>query len=143
MAFGVSIQLIDDYGRTTTRRYENTQALAADAISDAASLITDFLAISDMGTVKHDVAISTVAANSPQSGANRDVGGTLHVRLDNGKLYPLRVAGIKASMLNADGSIKIDDEDVVAYVANFLTGGTFRVSEGNYVTDIVSGELDG
>jgi hypothetical protein len=143
MAFGVSIQLIDDYGRTTTRRYENTQALAADALTDVAALIVDFLAVSDLGTVKHDICVATVAANGAQSGANKDVGGTLHVRLNNGKLYPLKIPGIKDAMLNADGSIKIDDEDVIAYVANFLTGGTFRVSEGNYVTDIVSGELDG
>ena len=43
-------------------------------------------------------------------------------------------------MLNADGSVKTDDEHVVALIALFLTGGHLRVSEGNYITEVLSGE---
>jgi hypothetical protein len=46
-------------------------------------------------------------------------------------------------MVNPDGSLDIADQAIVDYVANFLTGGKFRVSEGNYITEILYGELDG
>lgn len=143
MAFQVGLEMIDDYGRITTRRFSETDALVADALTAVGALITDFLAVSDMGTVKHDIALQTVATNAPTAGANRDVGGTLHCRLDNGKMYPLKIPSIKATMLNPDGSIDIADGAITDYVANFLTGGKFRVSEGNYITEILYGELDG
>lgn len=143
MGFEVGLEMVDDYGRITTRRFSNTDTLVADALTSVGSLITDFLAVSDLGTVKHDVAVRTVATNAATAGANKDVGGTLHCRLDNAKMYALKIPGVKASMVNTDGSLKIDDEDIVAYVANFLTGGKFRVSEGNYITEILYGELDG
>lgn len=143
MAFEVGIELLDAYGRITTRRFSVTDATIADALTSVGGLITDFLAVSDLGTVKHDIATRTVATNAAQAGANKDVGGTLHCRLDNAKMYPLKIPGVKASMVNTDGSLKIADADIVAYVANFLTGGKFRVSEGNYITEILYGELDG
>jgi hypothetical protein len=47
-----------------------------------------------------------------------------------------------AAIVNPDGSIDIADEDVLAYVALFETAGHLRVSEGNYVTALLSGSLD-
>ena len=143
MAFGVSIEFVDDYGRSTTCRFSVTDALVADALTSVGALITDFLAVSDLGTVKHDIAVQTVASNAAQTGANKDVGATLHCLLENAKMYPLHIPGIKASMLNPDGSIDLTDGAITDYVANFLTGGKFRVSEGNYVTQVLYGELDG
>ena len=143
MAFEVGIEFVDDYGRTTTRRFSVTDALVADALTSVGGLITDFLDVSDMGTMKHDIAVRTVASNAATAGANKDVGGTIHCVLNNAKLYPLKIPSIKATMLNPDGSIKLDDAAIIAYVANFLTGGKFRVSEGNYVVSMSYGELDG
>jgi hypothetical protein len=143
MSFEVGIEMVDDYGRTTSRRFTVTDALMADALTSVGGLITDFLDVSDLGTMKHDIALRTVATNAAQTGANKDVGGTLHCVLDNAKMYPLKIPGIKDTMLNPDGSIDIADAAIIAYVANFLTGGKFRVSEGNYVTEILYGELDG
>ncbi|GAH93799.1 unnamed protein product [marine sediment metagenome] len=143
MAFEVGIQFLDDYGRTTTRRFQNTETLIADALASVGTLITDFLMTSDLGTMKHDVAVRTVCDNAADTGANKDVGGTLHCVLDNAKLYPLRIPGIKDSMLNPDGSIDLVNAAITTYVANFETGGKFRVSEGNYVVDVLYGELDG
>lgn len=143
MAFEVGLQMVDDYGRTTTRRYSVTDALMADALTSVGGLITNFLAVSDLGTMKHDIALRTVASNAATAGANKDVGGTLHCVLDNAKMYPLKIPGIKDTMLNPDGSIDLADAAIIAYIANFLTGGKFRVSEGNYVTEVLYGELDG
>ena len=143
MAFNVTLSLVDDYGRTTSKRYSVTDALAADALTSVGALITDLLALSDIGTQKHEITLRTVAANSPQSGANKDVGMTLHCVLDNAKVYPLKVPCPKAAVINADGTIDIEDSKVTDFVDNFLTGGKFRISEGNYITEILYGELDG
>ncbi|GAH91338.1 unnamed protein product [marine sediment metagenome] len=143
MAFEVGVQFLDDYGRTTTRRFQNTDALVADALTSVGSLVANFLAVSDLGTLKHDVAVRTVEANPAQTGANKDVGGTLHCVLDNSKLYPLKIPGIRDTMLNPDGSIDLEDLAIVAYFENFMTAGKFRVSEGNYVVSVLYGELDG
>jgi len=143
MAFEVGLTLVDDYARTTTRRFTNTATLVADALTQVGAFITLLLAVSDAGTVKHEITTRTVASNAADSGANKDVGGTIHCRLDNGKVYPLHIPCIKAAMLNPDGTIDIADAAITAYVDEFMTGGHFTVSEGNLIDEILYGELDG
>jgi hypothetical protein len=66
----------------------------------------------------------------------------LRVTLDNGKNYALKVPMPHADIILANGDVDISDEDVIAYVALFETGGHLRVSEGNYVTALLGGSLD-
>ena len=143
MSFLIDITLLDDYGRTTTRRYENDRSLLADALTDATAIIAALAAISDAGVVKVNIIHSTVAdAAAATVGANVDTGATLHVTLNNGKGYGLKVPMIKAAKVGTGGSVDILDADIVTFTTLFLTAGHFRMSEGNYIVDVRSGELD-
>jgi hypothetical protein len=143
MAFIISLTMIDAYSRTTTRRFETVSTTLSAAQADGVALIAALADISDAGIVKAEYAVvdASVAA-AAVAGANVDVGATLHARLENSKLYPLHVPMIMDAKLNGDGSVDLADADIVTYVAQFLTGGHLRVSEGNYVTAVEYGELD-
>ena len=143
MAFIISLTLKDAYSRTTTRRFETVSSTLSAAQADGAALIAALGDVSIAGIVKAEYAVvDSSVAEAAGEGANVDVGATVHCRLDNSKLYPLHIPMINISMLNEDGSVKLGDSDMVTYIAQFLTGGHLRVSEGNYVTAAEYGELD-
>jgi hypothetical protein len=125
-----------------TKGVETTETVVATAITDIGAYLTALNAISDAGWSKQDYLASGVVTQSPTAGANRDVGATLKVTLDNGKHYALKIPMIKATLLDAGGNVDIADEDVLAYIALFETGGKLRVSEGNFITAVLSGSLD-
>lgn len=142
MALLISVTYQDAYGRTTTRRVGTVSTTLAAAAVDAAALVGAMGDISDLGVTKFSIEETTPDVIEPIEGSNIDVGATLTAILDNSKKYPLHVPGIKDTKLNADGTVKIDDAAIVAYVALFLTGGHLRVSEGNFVVEVIHGELD-
>lgn len=142
MAIDVTFSLVDGYGRSASKRFEGEALLLANAETDAGALLEDFLAVSDMGTTVLTYRLDAPELNAATAGANLDAGATIHCRLDNGKGHALKIPAIKAAMLNPDGTVKINDAAIVAYVANFELAGNYRVSDGNYVTAILSGELD-
>jgi len=142
MTIYINVTWLDDYGRTTTKRYESNRTLLADCLTDAAALIAAMADISDAGVVKFEVLDIVANAVSAQSGANVDVGASLHCTLNNGKGYSLKVPMIKASLVGTGGAIDVSDEDIATFTALFETGGHFRMSEGNYLVTCNSGELD-
>jgi hypothetical protein len=142
MAIDYTVSLVDGYSRSSSKRWEGLATVLATAVTNASGLLADFLGVSDMGTVV-DIFSSQVAnENAATAGANVDAGGTLHLRLDNGKAYALKIPAIKPSLINIDGSINIAAAAITDFVANFESAGQYRVSEGNYVTKILYGELD-
>jgi hypothetical protein len=134
--------LQDAYSRRTSKQWDGTATTVAAAQTDATALSIDLDAVSLASTVKDVVSEERIVAGVPQAGANVDAGGTLHCRLDNGKLYALKIPAINPALVNPDGSIKIDDALIVAFVAHFQSGGEYTVSEGNLITGIEYGELD-
>jgi len=143
MSFLIDVSWLDDYGRSTTKRYENDRTLLADALTDATALVAAMAGISDAGVIKVNIIHSTVAnAAAATAGANVDTGATIHCTLDNGKGYGLKVPMIKAAKVGTGGAIDIEDADIVTFTTLFLTAGHFRMSEGNYITDVRSAELD-
>jgi hypothetical protein len=142
VAISINITWLDSYGRTTTKRYESDRAALADCLTDAAALIAAMGDISDAGVTKFEVVDMVPNAVSATALSNVDVGATLHVTLNNGKGYALHVPMIKAEKVGAGGAIDVSDEDIVAFTDLFLTGGHFRMSEGNFLVTVNSGELD-
>jgi hypothetical protein len=136
------LTLRDAYNRYGSKSFQGTSTTVVGAQADAAALAVDLDAVSLAATVKTRVAVDELIASVPQAGANIDAGGTLHCRLDNGKLYGLKIPAINPSIVNADGSIDISDPLVTAFVAHFQTGGEYTVSEGNLITVVEYGELD-
>jgi len=142
MAISCRITMVDDYGRSLTKGVETVDTVLATAITHVGAYLTALNAVSDGGWQKQDYLSAGVVTQAPGTGANRDVGATLRVSLDNGKNYAFRIPMPKAGIINADGSIDIADSDVLALIALFESSGYLRVSEGNYVTGVLGGSLD-
>lgn len=142
MPFDVSLTLQDDYSRRSVKKFNGTATTLAQAEIDKDALMADLMAVSLCGTVKSSLSVDEVESEAIESGANVDAGGTLHCRLNNGKLYPLKIPGIDPTLINSDGSINIAAPAITAYVSNFESGGAFTVSEGNLITAVEYGELD-
>lgn len=143
MAFAATVELQDSYGRKSSKRVETTAATLADAITAIGLYLTDLAAITDLACLKVSYhSEDTSGAFSGQAGSNVDVGGTFRVLLDNGKYAAHKVPAIKATLVDSGGNIDVADALIVAYFANFLTGGDCRLSEGNFVVSVVSGILD-
>jgi hypothetical protein len=136
------LTLRDAYNRYTSKLFETTATTVVAALADCAALSVDLDAVSLAATVKNRVASEALINSVPQAGANVDAGATLHCRLDNGKLYALKIPAVNPAIVNPDGSIIIDDALVLAFVAHFQSGGEFTVSEGNLIVSIEYGELD-
>jgi len=142
MGINCRVTMVDDYGRSLTKGFETDAATIANAITYTEAGLTALHAISDAGWQKQDYLSAATTTQAPGAGANRDVGATLRVTLNNGKNYALKIPMPAAGIVNPDGSIDIGDADLLAYVALFEVGGHLRVSEGNYVTALLSGALD-
>jgi hypothetical protein len=143
MPFSAIITLIDDYNRTVTKRYETETDVLATAQAAVAELVTDLEAVTDLGVVKVTYSLGDVTeASSPAAGANCDVGATFRTRLDTGKIAAHKIPGFDATKADSGGNIPVDDADVVAYFANFLDAGAFTVSDGDVITEVLTGMLD-
>lgn len=142
MAISCRITMVDDYGRSLTKGVETVETVIATAITDIGAYLTALNAVSDAGWQKQDYLAAGVVTQAPAAGANRDTGATIKVTLDNGKNYAFKIPMPKAAIIEADGSVDVADADVLALIALFETAGKLRVSDGNYVTAVLSGSLD-
>ena len=142
MGVNLTLTVVDGYGRRSARKFEGTATTVSQAQTDRAALQADFAAVSLCGAQMATYSVNEVISEAVETGANIDAGGTLHCRLNNGKLYGLKIPAIDPQLVNSDSTIKIDNAAITAYVANFESGGAYRVSEGNYITAIEYGELD-
>jgi hypothetical protein len=142
MSLLISVTYVDGYGRTTTRRVGTESTTLAAAAEDAAALIAAMADVSDLGTVKFSVEETTASEAAAGEGSNLDVGATLTVTLSNTKKYPFRIPGIMAEKLNADGSVKVDDADIATLLALFGEEAHLRVSEGDFIVNVLHGTLD-
>lgn len=142
MAIACRITLVDDYGRSQGKAVETVDTVIATAITHVTAYLAALLAVSDAGWQKQDYLADGVLTQAPTAGANRDTGATIKVTLDNGKNYPFRIPMPKAAIINPDGSVDVGDADVLALIALFETAGYLRVSDGNFVTAVLSGSLD-
>lgn len=143
MAFVATMTLVDSYGRLTTKRVETTDALLAGAQSSVGSLATILNSLTDLELLRVTYSeVDDAAAFAGAAGSNVDVGATFKVVLDDGALAPYKIPGFVAAKVGGSGGIDPADVDVAAYFALFATGGTLRMSDGEAVDSVVSGQLD-
>lgn len=140
----ISVTLKDVYGRTHTKRFESVSTTVAAAQADVTSILGALAGVSDLGQVKVEMTfVATIATPvAPVALSNVDVGATLHTMLASNKGYALKIPGVKASLLNVDGSVDIANADIVTYVGLFEGAAHFRVSDGEQISSIQYGELD-
>lgn len=142
MAFDVTFTIQDAYSRQGKKQFEGVDTTLAAAEASAAALLSDFNALSTAGVVRETYSSESLVFQSAQPGANLDAGAHIQCRLNNGKLYSFAIPAIDMSVVNVDGSVDIAAQAVTDFIANFESGGKYRVSEGNYVVQILSGKLD-
>lgn len=143
MAIDGSMTLIDDYGRKTIKRIESTETVLATALTSFGAYADDLQALTDCQLTKITYrSISTAKTFAVTSGANVDVGATFRLLLDNGKEGAHKIPSFKISLVGANGVIDCTAQAITDYFANFLTGGTMRLNDGNYVVSVLSGQLD-
>jgi hypothetical protein len=143
MAFEITFVLIDGFKRTTRKTFGNNRTLIADAVSDTSAMITLLESVSGSAVSRTYISqVTNYPAAAGDTGANNDAGATLHVVLDNGNIAGLKVPAFITAKCLPDGGVDLSDADVLALVAAFATAEHWRISEGNYVQSLRSGELD-
>lgn len=142
-----AIKQIDGYGRTTTRRREvKPFGTLSDYYSAAATLRTNFLAVSDLGLVK--VTLNLDMGQAPTdpaiATANIDVGGTFAGQTDSPlpKVATLKTPGLKMTFVQPGGSIDLTNLTILSYLNQYLETGALRISDGESITGWLRGRLD-
>jgi hypothetical protein len=149
MAGMLSLSLVDGFGRITRKRFEMTdQLLLADYINNANALIAALDTITDLEILRADIVMTeeaTLPAKDP-TGSNVDVGATFsgYVGDAEGKKASLKVPGIALSYVDPDGTIDVSNADVAAFLDLFgdPPDNKFKISDGEYIEDWITGTLD-
>jgi hypothetical protein len=143
MSIIATVSLIDSYARPTTKKLETETSVLADAQTAVTGLLTDLNAITDLQCVGVSYSLKDgTQIFAGVAGSNVDVGATFKVRLADGTVAAYKVPGFPAAKVGPSGEIDVTDADVVAYFDNFLAAGDFTLSDGEVITEIVSGSLD-
>lgn len=143
-----SLTLVDAYGRVTTRRYEAVeQTLKADQVTDLENFLTQYAAVTDLGVIRADIVLTELATPFAfTAGANVDVGATFtgNVYGVEGKKASLKLPGIKASLVNADGTITLTQADIEDWIELWVeaTPHTLMLSDGETISSWIRGSLD-
>lgn len=141
--FVATVTLEDSMNRQVTKRLETTNAILADAQAVVSLYNTDLLPCTDLGvvTVTYSVADDTLAS-AGELDSNCDTGATFRCRLDNGKIAAHKIPGFPLSLAGTGGAIDCADPLVIAYFANFEFLGGLRLSDGQYITAVLTGMMD-
>jgi len=143
MAFVATVEMIDSYGRRTTKRLETETDVLADAQTAVTALLVDLDAVTDL----QGLSVSYSLRDGSQTfagvaGSNVDVGATFRVRLEDGGIAAYKIPGFPVSLVGAQGEIDVTQLEVVDYFANFLAAGDFTISDGENISEVLSGSLD-
>lgn len=141
----VQFRWLDAYGRVRRQTLTTTATTIALALTEVASFVPLFDAISDGGLQSisinnQDESDAYVAA----AGSNIDVNASLQVQGADGYKYDLNVPMIQAALVIGGGAIDISDAGLVAFTNQFLAGGTWRMNNRTptAITSVIKGILD-
>lgn len=142
--YNVTYEMVDDYGRKTTKRFETIATMADHpaAVAAAAALATDLANLTELDILAYSVSQRIVYTDTVVSGANKDEGVTLVLRKEDNFNGVIKVPGPINSIFNTDGTVDLTDAAVTAFVSNFLSSADFTFSDGEQATVLLSGSLD-
>lgn len=139
------VELQDSMGRKGRKQFVSAPDVVdfATAQTNAANLVADLAALSEMRVLAYTVSQRTVYADSEDAGANKDEGLTLVVEKTDNYRAVLRVPAPIQSVRNSDGSADVASAEIAAYIANFIDGASlWTVSDGEFITGVLSGRVD-
>ena len=143
MGFQVIFTLVDSFNRKTHKNIETNATTLAEALTAVTGLAGELEPLTDLALEKVDiVSVSSAAAFAGQASSNVDTGATFRVQKSNGAYASHHIPGFPLSKVGAGGIIDVADADVAAYFALFETEGAWRLSDGEYITSVVYGQLD-
>lgn len=140
------LSAVDAQGRSTTKSFVGTATTVAAGVTDMTALLADFAAVSDLGTSKYSTAVDTVAVTAAGAAANKDEAVNIRLQMTDGSIENFRIpapakdAGGLFEYVSG-GAVDVANADIVAFFANFLAGGVFRIN-GKIVQSILSGTLE-
>ena len=141
----LSLTMADSYGRQTVKRVEmETQVDIATYGLVADAFVAALQAVTDLELVRCDLILRGISDGfAVTAGANVDVGATFsgYIEGGDGKKASHKVPGIKASLVDPDGSIPLTGV-VGTYLAEFETAGDFELSDGETISAWIRGVLD-
>lgn len=143
MAIVATITLVDSLNTQVTKRIECEAATLAQAAIDMNLLIADLEAITDLGVVSINYSEKDVSeASAAAANSNVDTGATFRLRLADGGVASHKIPGFPIAKVGGNRAIDPEDSDVVAYFDNFKAAGAFTLSDGEVITDVLSGSFD-
>jgi len=146
MAIKLSIKMVDDFERYTTKRFELKTTDPAQAVTDALVVAPLLAAASDCGLVSGTVLIDIEATpTSPTANANLDAGATIQGRLAGtaGKFASLKIPAPLAAYVNSDGTIDLENVTLKAFLDKWIPAtDLLLISDGEGVTSWLKGTLD-
>ena len=141
----LSLTLVDSYGRTTVKRVEIEDHETLADYLDIAGDYTDALEdVTDLGLVRCDLILQGFQAGfDVTEGSNVDVGATFvgFIHDGNGKKASLKLPGIKASLVDPDGSVPIEGV-TETWLDLYEFNGDAMLSDGEQIDSWISGALD-
>jgi hypothetical protein len=137
---------VDAQGRRTTKEFSDTTATIADGQTAMNALITDFIAVSDIGTSKYTTGTELAAVHAVGAAANKDEAVVMRLQMTDGTIENFRIPapakdGNGVFEYVSGGVVDIANANIVAFFDNFLAGGVFRVN-GKTLSSIISGVLE-
>jgi hypothetical protein len=143
MAVIATLTLLDSLNTQVSKRYECEATTLAQAAIDMNALISDLAAITDLGVVSVTYSEKDVTeASAAGASSNVDVGATFRLRLADGGVASHKVPGFPIAKVGGNRAIDPADADVVAYFDNFKAAGAFTLSDGEVITEVLSGTFD-
>lgn len=141
----VRFNLVDEFGRATSRTWSNDEPLLADVLADVAVIAPLLDAVIEGGLTGVVITIpSTASIFSSSSPSNIDENASLKVVGGDDRNYDFDLPMPIAALRLGGGAIDVANAALVSFMNSFLVGDAWRVNLNN-PTDIVSvtsGTLD-
>jgi len=111
--------------------------------TDAAEFLAALEAVTDLGCVKATISFEVTSPEFAETaGANADTGATASGWITAGqKKASMKIPGIKASLVAADGSVAITGA-VATFLALFEDADVFNLSDGEQIDTWIRASLD-
>lgn len=137
-----TLVLVDSYGRVTHKRFETTATTLAAAQGIVNSLLTIWPTISDLGVVRVNYTYQEPGGVDVSSGANIDVGATFSTTTTDGGGAAIKIPGIKAALVGANGMIDPDQDGLNDFFELFMPEGGLLYNDGEQLESVRFGMLD-
>jgi hypothetical protein len=143
----LSLTLVDKQGYTMNKRIElATEVDPADYLINGAAIATDLAAVSECQIIKATVQIAVPGAPFGLVGAAAyvDKGATITGWVDGipGKKASTKIPSPESTFVNTDGTIKMTEALMIAYLAHYLAAGDALLSDGESIDAWIGGKVD-